>query len=435
MDFIKTSFLSILLLCATLSATQAQQDTLIPVLSRYHTPLIKPFPKWQQFTSGKFYQTTYISIPLIAGGMLLKNESRPFRTLRNDYIPHFHYEYDDYLQYAPAAAMVGMKLGGVKSRHSWGRMLTADAFSVAFMAICVNSVKYTAKVQRPDKSNYKSFPSGHTATAFMTATMLHKEYGLTVSPWISVAGYTVATATGISRQLNNRHWLSDVMVGAGIGILTTELGYLLTDALFKDKGITRPYLQTAIDPYRNPSFLGIYMGLSRLPAISLTDQIRLKSGTGSHAGVEGAWFWNPYVGIGGRLAVATVPVSSTDSRQEIYDPLDTHMGQVGAYVSYPFSLRWQAGAKLLGGYHFTTRSDIIPDRLYTTKRFQPGMGTGLSLSYTAKEHFGVRFFFDYSLSSATFRLEPDPALNFTRPQSLHKLLHLTTWGGAAHILF
>ena len=103
-------------------------------------------------------------------------------------------------------------------------MLTADAFSAALMAISVNAIKYTAKVQRPDGSNYKSFPSGHTATAFMTATMLHKEYGLTISPWISVAGYSVAAATGISRQFNNRHWLSDVLVGAGIGILTTELG-------------------------------------------------------------------------------------------------------------------------------------------------------------------------------------------------------------------
>lgn len=82
--------------------------------------------------------------------------------------------------------------------------------------------KYTAHVRRPDKSNYKSFPSGHTATAFMAAMMMHKEYG-DRSPWYSISAFTVATATGISRILNNRHWLSDVLAGAGIGILSDRI--------------------------------------------------------------------------------------------------------------------------------------------------------------------------------------------------------------------
>ena len=59
----------------------------------------------------------------------------------------------------------------------------------------------------------------------MAATMLHKEYGLTRSPWYSIGGYTIATCIGMTRQMNNKHWLSDVLMGAGIGILSTELGY------------------------------------------------------------------------------------------------------------------------------------------------------------------------------------------------------------------
>ena len=47
----------------------------------------------------------------------------------------------------------------------------------ALMATAVNSLKYSCKVMRPDGSTRNSFPSGHTATAFMAATMLHKEYG------------------------------------------------------------------------------------------------------------------------------------------------------------------------------------------------------------------------------------------------------------------
>lgn len=159
-----------------------------------------------------------------------------FRRLRNGYAGSFHHDFDDYLQYMPAVAMVGLKACGVESRSSWGRMLVSDAFSAGVMAIAVNSLKYSCRVMRPDGSTRNSFPSGHTATAFMMATMLHKEYGHR-SPWYSIGGYTLATATGVGRMLNNRHWMSDVMVGAGIGILAAELGYYLADLIFKDRGL------------------------------------------------------------------------------------------------------------------------------------------------------------------------------------------------------
>lgn len=102
------------------------------------------------------------------------------------------------------------------------------------MAGFVNALKYTTKETRPDNSSNNSFPSGHTATAFMCATILHKEYGM-ISPWFSIGGYTFAGLTGITRQLNNRHWIGDVLVGAGIGMISTDLGYFLSDLIFKRK--------------------------------------------------------------------------------------------------------------------------------------------------------------------------------------------------------
>ena len=119
------------------------------------------------------------------------------------------------MQYAPAAVMLGMKVAGVQSRSSWGRMLVSDAFSALLMGGVVNTLKQTTNVERPDGSNKHSFPSGHTATAFMTATMFTKEYGHK-SPWVGVGAYSVATATGLMRMANNKHWLSDVLTGAGI---------------------------------------------------------------------------------------------------------------------------------------------------------------------------------------------------------------------------
>ena len=67
-------------------------------------------------------------------------------------------------------------------------------------------------------------PSGHTAQAFVSATILDMEYRDT-SPWISVAGYAVATTTGMYRMINNQHWISDVLIGAGIGIFSTKVVY------------------------------------------------------------------------------------------------------------------------------------------------------------------------------------------------------------------
>ena len=105
-----------------------------------------------------------------------QNIDTDIRALRNEAMPSFRWHYDDYLQYAPAGVLIGLKAGGYESRSSWGRMLVSDAFSAAIMAAAVNGVKYSVKRLRPDGSSRNSFPSGHTATAFMTATMLHKEY-------------------------------------------------------------------------------------------------------------------------------------------------------------------------------------------------------------------------------------------------------------------
>lgn len=153
--------------------------------------------------------------------------------LRNTIMPDFRIHADDITQYAPAAVMLGLKAFGYESRSSWARMLTADAFSIALQAAFVNGIKYTAKRLRPDGTSYNSFPSGHTATAFMTATMLHMEYGWR-SPWFSIGGYTVAAFTGVSRIMNNRHWMSDVIAGAAIGVGAVHLGYFLSDLIFKE---------------------------------------------------------------------------------------------------------------------------------------------------------------------------------------------------------
>ena len=139
---------------------------------------------------------------------------------------------DNIAQYSPGALMLALKAAGIESRSSWGRMLTADAFAAAIYLGATESVKRIANTRRPDQTDCRSFPSGHSAMAFLCATMLHKEYG-GVSPWYSLGGYTAATATAMARVLNNRHWQEDVLTGAAIGVISTHLGYLISDLINK----------------------------------------------------------------------------------------------------------------------------------------------------------------------------------------------------------
>ena len=359
-------------------------------------------------TSTKAYRMLYVGAPLIVGGVVMQAYDSDFRRLRNGYAQSFHQEYDDWLQYAPAGAMLALKACGVQSRSSWGRMLVSDAFSTGLMAIAVNSLKYTCRVKRPDGSARNSFPSGHTATAFMTATMLHKEYGHR-SPWYSIGGYAVATATGITRQLNNRHWMSDVMVGAGIGILATEFGYFLADLIFKEKGLNIHETFSVYDRYRHPSFLGFGIGITAVPGTCRPyDGMQMKIFSGPTTSIQGAWFASPYWGIGGRLACSNLRMEVNGRIQD--DNLESASVYIGPYFSYPVSLRWQVGSKLLAGYEFYKSCE-------THLRTLPGrnglaVGTGISMNYLAMQNLGVRFSVDYDLA---------PGITRTSYQPLHKL--------------
>jgi hypothetical protein len=146
--------------------------------------------------------------------------------------PLFANHLDNYLQYAPMVAYYGLSLAGVKGKHSVADGTGLYILSEAIMGGSTFLVKRTADRRRPDGSNNYSFPSGHTATAFAAAEFLNQEYR-DVSPWIGYAGYTVATATGALRLYNNKHWLSDVVAGAGFGIASTKLAYLIYPHLKK----------------------------------------------------------------------------------------------------------------------------------------------------------------------------------------------------------
>ena len=239
-----------------------------------------------------------------------------------------------------------------------------------------------------------SFPSGHTATAFMTATMLSKEYGH-LSPWVGIGAYSVATTTGLMRVVNNKHWLSDVLTGAGIGIISTELGYWVADRLFRDHGITHHSTAYTLDMMRRPSFLGIYVGMNiPLSKYDIDEQHEFRTSAGSTAGVEGAYFFTPYVGVGGRVTVTNTQII-TDGNVAEDHTFDAVSGYAGAYFSLPLTPRWQIGTKALAGYVHYPRLRLKSMNIGT--RDSATFGTGVSATYRATDHYNARFFVDYNL--------------------------------------
>jgi hypothetical protein len=158
---------------------------------------------------------------------------------------------DDITQYLPAASVYALNLVGIKGKHNFKDRTVILGLSALFVAASVNGIKYTTKVERPDKSARNSFPSGHTATAFMGAEFLWQEYK-DVSIWYGIAGYAVAAGTGALRIYNNRHWLSDVVFGAGLGMLSVKLACWIHPSIERTfSGNRKNSRNMALYPYYN----------------------------------------------------------------------------------------------------------------------------------------------------------------------------------------
>lgn len=221
-----------------------------------------PHAKKNIFNSS--YSKFIIPTALISYGVLTR-ENRWLQELDHS-TNHEIYEHylgslhiDDYSQFAPAVAVYGLDLFGIKAKHNFRDRTFIMATSHILMCASVQTIKRTTNIERPDGSNNHSFPSGHTATAFVGAHILFKEYK-DVSPWIGIAGYTIAAGTGALRVTNKKHWVSDVVTGAGIGILSVEMAYLLLPVFHNVLGIKNSNKSLVIAPSLGSDNYGV--GLS-----------------------------------------------------------------------------------------------------------------------------------------------------------------------------
>lgn len=183
---------------------------------------------------GEQFRPVQLALPasLVAAGTLglavpqLKAANRDVRDALGRWRDGRYFRADDYLQYLPVVSHLGLSLLGAKAKHGYVERICVIATSYAAMGIMVNGLKYTVRERRPDGSTRNSFPSGHTATAFMGAELVRMEYK-DDSPLYGIGAYTVACGVAFLRLYNERHWCNDVLAGAGIGILSARIGYWL----------------------------------------------------------------------------------------------------------------------------------------------------------------------------------------------------------------
>ncbi len=162
---------------------------------------------------------------LIAGGTALHFSDAKYQF--NDWVQdNFHYNgnVDDYLRFAPLVAVYSLNALGIKGKNNFGNLTAISVKSFLLNDLIVYSLKRAVNEPRPGGDPH-SFPSGHTSVAFAFAQIMHHEFG-EQSIWYSVGAYSAAATVGLMRIAKGAHWASDVLVGAGIGMLSTELVYL-----------------------------------------------------------------------------------------------------------------------------------------------------------------------------------------------------------------
>ncbi len=228
MKYMNLAFLVIILLIGNLSTTAQFNNKRNPEKSlsfQSVAPIKPPLLKSRGFQKA-------IAVPLlftVAGLYSLTDNDLlnkyEIQEERNEWMPKFRHRADDYVQYAPIVAVYGLNALGVKGKNNFGNRTAILIKSELLVGLLTYSLKKMTAVPRPDTGQPTSFPSGHTAQVFAAATFMAKEYGHK-SIWYSIGAYSVAAGIGTMRMMNNRHWVSDVLVGAGIGIFSTNMVYL-----------------------------------------------------------------------------------------------------------------------------------------------------------------------------------------------------------------
>ena len=327
------------------------------------------------------------------------------------------------LALSPLAATWIMKACGVKSRSTTRRMLTSNAMAVGLTVGVTQLLKNTVSETRPDGTSTSSFPSMHASLAFMGATILSREYGH-ISPWITIGGYTAATGTQMLRIGHNAHWMNDIAMGAGIGVVSTHLAYFLTDRLIGDKGIRRmPFSPSELAQLQawnhRPSGFRLISGTeTNGRSLDVTDfaeaeagfdmtGVTLRSSASITAGFEAEWFLtdNIYLSAIGRSTMSQAKLQIPDNNITAWgEQIHIYHGNISAGWILPLTKEVHIGARTLWGVRYNegvifrrvAEGMQLGEPLLNIKsQLRPEGGVGIIIDMLQSHNQAVGFTIDY----------------------------------------
>ena len=339
-----------------------------------------------------------------------------------------HFGKQDYaVALTPLAATWALKAAGVKSTSSWNRLLVANSMALALHVGVTQGFKSAVKETRPNGEDDNSFPSGHTSLAFLSATVLSREYGH-LSPWVSIGGYGCATATQFLRMRHNNHWINDTFVGAGIGMMSANFAYFLTDKMLGEDEIqtleSRMRYKARLSKMQNcPSGFKYMMGtewgdksVEKENIEVLTDfdgDATVKLSTPYAVGMDVSWYLSQNFAVEGlaRMSTAHARVEATShkgvSPQTMGRSMSMYHFDLAASYSIPYKLTQRIGYRAMVGvrhsqqltldsYTYGTDGETISTplvRIPSQTRFEVGAGMTLDILHSRNHSAG--FVLDY----------------------------------------
>jgi len=312
----------------------------------------------------------------------------------------------DVLQYTPLAAPWLLKAIGVPTRSGWGRMAVSQGIATALMAGTVKGLKESVHSLRPDGADHRSFPSGHTAFAFMGATMMARELGH-VSPWYAIGAYAVATGVAVERAVDRHHFPTDIVAGADIGIISAQLGYWVGDMLFGDRQLELPPQDLCHNT--NFSYLALQTGLAlplgpihagdthiqRLPALS--------------ASLRGGWAISEHWGLGLEFGLLSTPlITDVHHYRTHVKSLSSLSALITPYYIFPLNDRVSFTAEAAAGYRHNLPLNLDDSSIETGASSPVGrVNVGCVLRFSTK--FSAQASIGYEMSRYRFTVKPSAA--------------------------
>src|ERR1019366_5980968 len=138
--------------------------------------------------------------------------------------PGFHTNAEDYFMSVPSASIYLLDACKITTKHTFKEHLILDAGSIIITGGIGYAMRLISRNIKVYTTQNTKFPSGHTANAFRGAEILYQELRYK-NKLLSYSGYLVATSVGVLRIYNKDHLLTEVLAGAGLGILSSKFTY------------------------------------------------------------------------------------------------------------------------------------------------------------------------------------------------------------------